>query len=169
VERRTVGPLVALVTLLVVAAGLLGAVSFATLGFSGGVGGGGGRSAPRRTLSLPVAPPAGTLIKTADGHEVSVVTGSARIPYRSWTDLTAGYGSAPAILTVSDAVYAALPTRVTAGTLIKAAGNPAIAVVRDGRRQVFRTWEALVEAYGPKPPFVVVPAYYFDGLPIAGS
>jgi hypothetical protein len=162
VERRTVGPLVALVTLLVVAAGLLGAVSLATLG--------GGRShPPRQSLSAFVSPPAGTLIKSAGGHEVSVFAGGARIPYRSWTDLAAGYGSAPAILTVPDAFYDALPTQVTGGTLIKSAGNPAIAVVRDGRRQVFRTWDALVGVYGPKPPFVVVPAYYFDGLPVAGS
>lgn len=165
-ERRTVGALVALVTLPAVAAALLGAVSFATLG---GRGHSHGHSAPRHTVTVSVAPPAGTLIRTADGHEVSIVTGSARIPYRSWTDLTAGYGSAPAILTVSDAVYAALPTRVADGTLIKAAGDPAIAVVRDGRRRVFPTWEALVAAYGPKPRFVVVPTYYFDGMAVAGS
>lgn len=161
-ERRTLGPLVALVALLVVAAGLLGAVSLATLG-------GGPGHAARPAPTAFVAPPAGSLIRGAGGHEVSVFTGDARIPYRSWADLAAGYGSAPVIRTVPDAFYGALPTRAAAGTLIKSAGNPAIAVVRDGRRQVFRTWEALVQAYGPKPPFVVVPAYYFDGLPVAGS
>jgi hypothetical protein len=156
VERRTAGPLTALLTLLAVAAGVLGLTSLATLG---------GGAAPRTAYAAPAA---GTLIKRTGSAEVSVFVGGARIVYRSQADLNAGYGPAPTVVTVPDAYYEALPTQVAPGTLIKAAGNPAIAVVRDGRRRVFPTWDSLVAAYGPKPPFVVVPAYYFDRLPDAG-
>lgn len=165
-ERRTVAPLVALLTLLVAAVAVLGLTTFATLG---------GRdrtapaAAPLPTRAAFAAPAPGTLIKRPGSQEVSVFAGGARLVYRDWTDLAAGYGQTPTIVTVPASYYDGLPTQVASGTLIRSAENPAVAVVRDGRLQVFKTWDSLVAAYGPVPPFVYVPDYYFDQLPVAGS
>jgi hypothetical protein len=163
VERQVVGILAALVTLLVTAAGLIGVASLVTLGGDGhhvrSVRYEGSDECPGCEGLAP-----GALIERPDSPEVSVFTGGARVAYRSQADLTAGYGASPSVVTVSDAFYDGLPNRAAPGTLIKAAGNPAIAEVREGGRHVFPTWDALVAAHGPAPRFVVVPAYYFDGL-----
>lgn len=166
-ERRIVGILAALVTLLVTASGLIGVASLVTLGGDGSHVRTVRYAGSYECLGCESLAP-GTLIKRSDSPEVSVFTGGARVAYRSRADLTAGYGASPSVVTVSDTFYDGLPTRAAAGTLIKAAGNPAIAEVRAAGRHVFPTWDALVAAHGAAPRFVVVPAYYFDGLADAG-
>jgi hypothetical protein len=165
VQRRTVGPLIALFTLVVAAVVMLGLTTLATLG---GRGAAARAAEPSPSAGYP-APASGTLIKRAGSQEISVYAGGARLVFRSWSDLVAGYGQTPVIVTVPDAFYEGLPTQVASGTLIRSAENPAVAVVRDGRREVFRTWDSLVAVYGPVPPLVYVPDYYFDRLPVAGS